>query len=178
MDEQAGASALTILVPLDGSAFSERILETVRRFAPRLGASVELLRVARLDRAHDTPGRGADPEMTPMGTATGVPLRVPPPSAQRAPPVETREQKITRIEDHFRDYLRDRARTLEGIPTGIAVAIADDPAQAIADRARAIHADLIAMATHGHGGARHLLTGSVCERVIRSGVAPVLVVRP
>ncbi|HET8648273.1 MAG TPA: universal stress protein, partial [Vicinamibacteria bacterium] len=45
-------------------------------------------------------------------------------------------------------------------------------------RARRTHPDLIAMATHGHGGARHLLAGSVCERVIRSGVAPVLVVRP
>jgi len=34
------------------------------------------------------------------------------------------------------------------------------------------------MATHGRTGISHLLAGSVCESVIRSGVAPVLVLRP
>jgi nucleotide-binding universal stress UspA family protein len=37
---------------------------------------------------------------------------------------------------------------------------------------------LIAMATHGRSGAGHLFAGSVCEKVIRSGAAPVVVVRP
>jgi nucleotide-binding universal stress UspA family protein len=34
------------------------------------------------------------------------------------------------------------------------------------------------MATHARSGLAHLIVGSVAERVIRSGVAPVLVVRP
>jgi nucleotide-binding universal stress UspA family protein len=48
----------------------------------------------------------------------------------------------------------------------------------IIDRARQEHVDLIAMATHGRTGLMRALAGSVCERVIRSGVAPVVVLRP
>ncbi|GBD26688.1 TRAP-T-associated universal stress protein TeaD [bacterium HR30] len=37
--------------------------------------------------------------------------------------------------------------------------------------------DLIVIATHGHTGLKHLLMGSVAERVIRHARCPVLVVR-
>jgi nucleotide-binding universal stress UspA family protein len=178
MDEKTWLSAPRILVTLDGSSLSEGILPTVRTLAGRLGARVELFRVARLARIHDTPGRDAFQEITPVTTHTGTQLRVPLPSALVAPPVETREQKITRIEAHFRDYLFDRARELEGIPTTVAVTVSADPAAAIIARARASRPDLIAMATHGRSGAGHFLASSVCEKVIRSGVAPVVVVCP
>lgn len=39
-------------------------------------------------------------------------------------------------------------------------------------------ADLIAMATHGRGGAQRLMLGSVADKVIRGADCPVLVVRP
>jgi nucleotide-binding universal stress UspA family protein len=178
MDEKTWLSAPRILVTLDGSGLSEGILPTVRTLAGRLGARVELFRVARLDRVHDTPARDDFREIGPVAAPTGTQLRVPLPSALVVRPVETREQKISRIEAHFRDYLLDRARELDGIPSTVAVAISDDPAAAIIARARASRPDLIAMATHGRSGAGHLLAGSVCERVIRSGVAPVVVVRP
>ena len=38
--------------------------------------------------------------------------------------------------------------------------------------------DLLAMTTHGAGGLRHLLSGSVADKVIRSAGKPVLVLRP
>jgi nucleotide-binding universal stress UspA family protein len=43
--------------------------------------------------------------------------------------------------------------------------------------ARAHDIDLITMGTHGRGGVKHLLMGSVAENVVRSSPCPVLTVR-
>ncbi len=48
---------------------------------------------------------------------------------------------------------------------------------AITDAAVRRHADLIVIATHGRTGFRHLLLGSVAERVARTAACPVLTVR-
>jgi nucleotide-binding universal stress UspA family protein len=39
------------------------------------------------------------------------------------------------------------------------------------------HIDLIVIATHGHSGWRHLLFGSVAEKVVRQSKVPVLTIR-
>jgi nucleotide-binding universal stress UspA family protein len=52
-----------------------------------------------------------------------------------------------------------------------------EAAQAIANAVTTEGAVLIAMASHGRGGLKRLLLGSVTESVIRKGPAPVLVVR-
>jgi nucleotide-binding universal stress UspA family protein len=54
----------------------------------------------------------------------------------------------------------------------------DEPAEGISSSARDMNADLIIMATHGHGEVRHLFMGSVTEDVIRQSEIPVLVIRP
>jgi nucleotide-binding universal stress UspA family protein len=51
-------------------------------------------------------------------------------------------------------------------------------AKAIIDFARENKVDVIAMATHGRGGLNELVQGSVAAAVVRSGVAPVLLIRP
>jgi nucleotide-binding universal stress UspA family protein len=51
------------------------------------------------------------------------------------------------------------------------------PFQVIIDTARTAHIDLIIMGTHGRTGLRHVLIGSVAERVVRLAPCPVLVVR-
>ena len=38
--------------------------------------------------------------------------------------------------------------------------------------------DLIVMGTHGRGGLKHLILGSVAEHVIREAPCPVLILRP
>src|SRR5574337_1894924 len=48
---------------------------------------------------------------------------------------------------------------------------------AICEEAAAKEADLIVMASHGYSGMKHLLLGSVVERVLRAADRPVLVVR-
>ena len=50
--------------------------------------------------------------------------------------------------------------------------------QTICDTATAVGASAIVMATHGRKGLKHVLLGSVTERVLRYAPCPVLVVRP
>ena len=57
-----------------------------------------------------------------------------------------------------------------------AVTVIGAPSQAIVDTARDLHADLIVMGTHGRTGLRHMLIGSVAERVVRLAPCPVMVV--
>jgi nucleotide-binding universal stress UspA family protein len=55
-----------------------------------------------------------------------------------------------------------RARGLKGTTH-----LGDVPAaHAVAERAREIEADLVAMGTHGHTGLKHMLLGSVAERTV------------
>jgi nucleotide-binding universal stress UspA family protein len=51
------------------------------------------------------------------------------------------------------------------------------PAAAIAQFAAEEGLDLLVVASHGHGGLRHLVVGSVTEELVRSAPCPVLVVR-
>jgi nucleotide-binding universal stress UspA family protein len=58
------------------------------------------------------------------------------------------------------------ARVVEGLPHA-----------EILDAAVRDRIDLIVMATHGHTGLKHVLLGSVTERVVRTATVPVLTVR-
>jgi nucleotide-binding universal stress UspA family protein len=49
---------------------------------------------------------------------------------------------------------------------------------AILGAARAADCDLIALATHGRGGLRRLLLGSVADKILRAAACPLLVLRP
>jgi nucleotide-binding universal stress UspA family protein len=51
------------------------------------------------------------------------------------------------------------------------------PAHAICAYAEKVGADLIVIATHGRTGLKHLLIGSVAEKVVRHATVPVLALR-
>src|SRR5579884_3597977 len=53
-----------------------------------------------------------------------------------------------------------------------------DVAQSIVAHAADLDADLVILATHGAGGAKRVLFGSVPQQVLRKGVRPVLLIRP
>jgi nucleotide-binding universal stress UspA family protein len=169
---------MKILVTLDRSQLSESILEPVARLARPLGAAVQLLTVVRPSKVQETPPSAALREIYPVATPTGSLLGVKTLGEIVPHATEDREQAFERGEAEARDYLRERAAALAGLPVTYAVAFGDDPAAAIVAHAQREQVDLIAMATHGRTGLSHLLAGSVCEQVIRAGVAPVMVLRP
>jgi nucleotide-binding universal stress UspA family protein len=84
------------------------------------------------------------------------------------------------------EYVEEQARSgmadfLAGcsLPPGLAVEerlARGASAQAVLDEARRSRADLIVMGTHGRSGFKHLILGSVAEKVIREAPVPVLTV--
>ena len=80
----------------------------------------------------------------------------------------------------YEGYLeRVAARLREhGLQVRTRVVAARHAAEAILEEARVHGADLIALATHGRGGLKRLLHGSVADRLIRGAALPILVYRP
>jgi nucleotide-binding universal stress UspA family protein len=53
-----------------------------------------------------------------------------------------------------------------------------EPGQRILDTETKFEADVVVMATHGRRGLKHLVLGSVAERIVRESSVPVLTIRP
>ena len=82
------------------------------------------------------------------------------------------QQARTRMLD---DQLTDEDRQQLGARA--VLEISDEPADTIAEYAKAQKIDLIVMGTHSRSGLERLLVGSVAEHVIRTAPCPVLTVR-
>jgi nucleotide-binding universal stress UspA family protein len=83
-------------------------------------------------------------------------------------------------EAEARAYLEKTARPLrgEGIAVETRVVVAPRAAEAILEEADKQRCGVIALATHGRGGVRRMLLGSVADEVIHGAATPVLVYRP
>jgi nucleotide-binding universal stress UspA family protein len=84
--------------------------------------------------------------------------------------------------DQVRAQREEVAQTLveQGRRAGIAVTFLvweGDPGESIIEAARAEHADLIVVGSHGRGAVGRFLIGSVSDHVVRNASCPVLVVR-
>ena len=93
---------------------------------------------------------------------------------------ETRSQAINRVVDDETQYLEKMAKPLRklGLQVETQVALGSDAGEQILATAKKLGADVIVMATHGHGALAKAVFGSVTERVLRAGICPVLLVRP
>ncbi len=105
-------------------------------------------------------------------------LRVIAPVASGDPPQGDLSALVDLEERRAREDLQRHARALDGVPVDVTVRVSSDPAQEIVRHLRESPVDFVVMATHGHGGLRQMVTGSVTEAVLRSGLAPVVAVRP
>ncbi|MBN1880483.1 universal stress protein [bacterium] len=96
------------------------------------------------------------------------------PSAYSSDRIESDEETYAQKMSH---RLVDFSQSIPSdisISTLIAVGV---PYIEIVKRAELIHADLIVIGTHGRTGIRHMLIGSVAEKVVRTASCPVMTVR-
>jgi nucleotide-binding universal stress UspA family protein len=141
-----------ILVPLDGSELADRVLGDVLALAHLGGARVTLLSVL-------------------------VPRLA---IARPAPVTRIDEADLARqraeAERHL-DVVAARCRE-QGVAAETVVVVGRHVASAILEHAIDQTTDLIAMTTHGRGGLRRLMLGSVADKVLRGAPVSVLVRHP
>ncbi|HEY1296813.1 MAG TPA: universal stress protein [Chloroflexota bacterium] len=143
-----------LLVTVDGSRFAEAALPATLSLADDLGAKVLLVRVD--PRSPDVLQAEEDAAASMSGQAY-------------QPLVATRE------------YLNELADRLRAEWPSIAINTrveCGDPATAIVAAAEDVQAALVVMATHARTGVQRMTLGSVADRVLQHGRAPIVLVHP
>jgi nucleotide-binding universal stress UspA family protein len=143
-----------ILVPLDGSPLAEAALEPATALARLWDSEISLLQVVQ-----------------PVMITTDPPL---------AFPAELDEQLTAIRREAAQDYLRDVAERLreQGVKASGVPVLGGGVAETVLGLARPERVGLVALATHGRGGVRRLVLGSVADKLVRAADVPLLVVRP
>jgi nucleotide-binding universal stress UspA family protein len=140
-----------ILVPLDGSDFSEAVLPHAQSLAQALDAEIVLLHVIV--------------EPAPEFALPTSPL---------SPPIEVKKEK-----EKSREYIKAVCYKLEQEGLRVTYLIREGAvAETILDAAEVMQADMIAMSTHGRTGLLHLLLGSAAEQVVQKSPILVSLIRP
>jgi nucleotide-binding universal stress UspA family protein len=141
-----------ILLPLDGSPFSEHALPLGVDLAVRSGARLHLVQV------HEPPVAQVYPD--------GLPV------------FDERWDGAVRAQSE--EYLRSVAqRCMERGGTSPVTELLDGAvAAAIAQYAAEVDVDLVTMTTHGRGGISRAWVGSVADSLVRRASVPILLIRP
>lgn len=141
-----------LVVPLDGSDLASRALAVAGQLAKRLGLPILLLNVVE-------PAAWVSPLV-----AAGMPYADPGYEAIRSDLRATGGR-----------LLRQAAERLEAAGLAVTWQVLDgSPATGVLGSERP--SDLIVLTSHGRSGVRRWLLGSVAEKLVREGVAPVLLV--
>ncbi len=151
--QEHGRPVFRILLPLDGSELAARALPVAMRLCSRLSGELELVR--------------ALPNII-----------LPYATSEAYVPAEIYQQLADERLREAQDYLQrvtDEAAT-QGVHANAHI-VWGDAAAAVLDLAAALPADLIVMTTHGRTGLARFALGSVADRVVRGGEAPVLLIR-
>lgn len=147
-DESADVNV--ILVPIDFSDVTAKLIETAGRYARAMGSRVILLHVIEPD--------------VPLIAYEPGPLPVITPETMRTH--EEEEKQLALLRDHMAaGGIEVEANQLTG-----------NLVTSIVETGRNCGADLIVMGSHGHGAVYNLLVGSVANGVLKSAICPVLVV--
>ncbi|MFY9254287.1 MAG: universal stress protein [Fuerstiella sp.] len=84
----------------------------------------------------------------------------------------TDDDRRAAVRQHFSEFLHQHG--YHGVRD---VVLDGEPDTVIAEYAATVNAELIVIPSHGYGGFKRLLLGSVAEHVVRSAQCPVLVLR-
>ncbi len=163
-----------ILVALDGSPHAASVLPHVGELAQCVKADVTLLRVTER-----TPNESVDDEADLLMAALST---IPSTRNVSQPDAETDlsgQNPVAHRQEEAQSYLDSVAHDAAawGVRVNTVVQFGD-PAEAILDLAKSTHADVVAMSTHGLGGVRRFLLGSVADKVVRHAGSLVVLVRP
>ena len=139
-----------ILVPLGGSPLAEAVLPHAQALAKSEGAEIVLLSVP------------VTPNLDYLSRTPGLATQI--------------------IEDAEREteaYLKTEVEKLTGEGTKVTSVMREGPIpEMILMVADEVHADVIAMSTHGRSGIQRWLMGSVADRVVHHAHIPVMLIHP
>ena len=146
------ANLKTLVVPMDGSDFSESVLPTVIELSQKLDLELLLLRIAS--------------STMQMSMAGEWPAGYP--------------EILAAVEDQSRVYLEEIAKKVRnmGVSKVECQVLVGDAASHIVDAAQQHDDSIIVMASRGRTGLGRALLGSVADRVVSSSTVPVLLLRP
>lgn len=148
-----------ILVPLDGSDLALHILPYATNIARKFNSKMILFQAIQ------------QPDFNTMPSVTAVNKED---SVQHLLQDRTANERLRAL-----GYLEQIAKPLreQGIEIDCATSIGD-AAKTIIEYAGQNEIDLIAIATHGQGGFKRLVFGSVADRILKNSGLPVLMVKP
>lgn len=143
-----------ILVPVDGSALAETILDPARELASLAGAELMLVQIIQ-------------PLASPLESQSAAP------SAFDAQLTALRRKEAA-------GYLKNVAEEClkAGVKATYSAPLGTNVADTILALAESPLVGMIALATHGRGGVKRLALGSVADKVVRAAPRPILVYRP
>jgi nucleotide-binding universal stress UspA family protein len=144
----------TILVPHDFSASANHAAALARDEAKTHGGRIVLLHV--IDLPHQ------------IG---GTEVVIPP---ETGAPIPIKDYAVSSAEQHLGDLAARLMKDGATVKTFVRVGNPVDEILRFIDEEKA---DVVVMGTHGRTGIRHLIAGSVAERVVRASKVPVLTVR-
>ena len=147
-----------ILVPLDGSKVGEAALPYVEELVAKLVACEGKV------------------EVTLFQAVSSLTYYVV--AGEASVPVPYTEGELGQFKQQSAEYLEKKGEGLRNRGATVEIRVsAGNAAEEILKTADEINADLIAMSTHGRSGISRWAFGSVTAKVLRSGLAPTLIVR-
>jgi nucleotide-binding universal stress UspA family protein len=140
-----------ILVPVDFSENSNRIIQYGAYVAKQFGAEMEAIFVAQTFQDYS---EFFEPHM---------------------PVIQFEEDLVASAKERMKSFL---AESLDPSVVCNGLVMAGDIAETILDYAKEQKVDLIVMGTHGYKGLEKVLFGSIAEKIVKRSPCPVLTINP